>query len=378
MSISEPEIKILTDAEGVTAYSMSLGGTWYPLQIDNDRFLLYNQARIRKAPSVDENIVTQSRLENSVREWAEVANIGFWSLPINKEVKEVRFTPDADAARYCMLKGHNECPSDTCEVVNKSCLPSKTDASQQSWWNVGSKLNARPSGKVFSIVWATSVQTSSEPRYITMLEPDERPESTLIVVFPGNARNGESTIIGDDKRQQCIDEIKEQLPKRERVVLCGHSTGSTWAQMVAYHLTSSLNRDEVEKVFVVGGAPLKWMDENQLRQWDYYFGKQCAFFVVYSEDNYWQGYIDSFTQRCAGPRCLRKFGDNKEELCTGDCPTRTGPLILIDMKTGKKVELNDSYKPVIASYEDLHSLSIILPLVFKFMYKYYYVPSVKK
>ena len=143
-----------------------------------------------------------------------------------------------------------------------SCLP----AGQSRWWDIGAVVNARPTGEMFRLVHKVGVtfkkpdggEATSYIHDICTMETVERNNYYRVVLFP----TGRVTGLPHGVQKEVIEVIRESLQHCRFVVLCGHSMGASWAQMMA--LECCLQDFPIrDRIYVVGSAPFHWASREE-------------------------------------------------------------------------------------------------------------------
>lgn len=215
-----------------------------------------------------------SLLPDALLLWYGLVDLCFWIvLRPDQLQKTVTYTDDEQEAACCFSSSVKSCPPDTCKMTAGSCVPTRASS---TWWTVGAQVNARPTGRLFTLCDTIHVQIATNrnvEHYISFLEPSTAPNQVTVVVFPSGLHKMCPVPVLD----KVCDVVRKYVDRGQNIVLCGHSMGASWAQMVALALVEK--NIAVDNVCVVGAGAFKWATPKQARVLWQRYKTRWTFFV---------------------------------------------------------------------------------------------------
>ena len=208
----------------------------------------------RKRNDVD--LVDTSMLHAALALWFGVADVAHWFSTPQQPVKTVEIGSEIDARRCFSITDATACTEALCVFRGSSCLP----MGQSRWWDIGAIINARPTGEMFRLVHKVGIvfkklNGNTATSYICTMETVTRSNYCRIIVFP----TGKVMGLPRGVQTSVLEVIRESLQHHRFVILCGHSMGASWAQMMA--LECCLQDEDFpirNRIYVVGSAPFHW------------------------------------------------------------------------------------------------------------------------
>ena len=227
--------------------------------------------------------------------------------------KLVNYSNNSETAVTCMNET-NPCSPPCVEKVNsKKCFPN--DVSE--WWiNNVSLVNSESDGKVYRLLNKVAIKQvlppkSSLHKFIVELEPVEDSQCHTIFIFPSGLVTG----IPLDIRNIIIPKIINSLQTKNKVLICGHSMGGLWTQVIAYCLIiSRVPKELLDKLYIITSGSSSWATPEMYRLFTRTYDPQKYIFFCNSDTNKGDKYIDPkiliFTPPNSGPYFKTDDDDN--------------------------------------------------------------------
>lgn len=234
-------------------------------------------------------IITEKPLNEALKLWWGLQDIGTWYFSVDKQQKDVGFTKDPGDALKCFSSSNNE---DDCKSTNKcrfiprneKCIPSEF---QSKFPEIGAKINSKTNGEVFTLTFFLYLRrkkedTASHGQYpiISVLETKNK----AVVIFPvGNIKQKKhpdilGKLIPDDEKKALRKKITNLITNKKIVVLCGHSMGCSFAQMFGLELILK-GLGTRQNLFIVGSAAYMWTCQPVIEMFEKVYSQRCKFFA---------------------------------------------------------------------------------------------------
>ena len=212
-----------------------------------------------KRNQIGGNEVHINNLIQSVEDWYGLSIIGTWNIrkgATKDATKDVNFTENIDTCNKCSSKNTQEaCNEDPdCNFKGSSCL---SFGKHEEWFNLNSKINSKDKCKIFQLKNKIGVNKVLPMQiiqlFIVELEPEIDYEKLSLFIFPIGIIIKPTREIIDEVIKFIIIALKD----KERVVLCGHSMGGSWAQIIGYHISQRQNQN-VDNLYIVSSGAWIW------------------------------------------------------------------------------------------------------------------------
>ena len=227
--------------------------------------------------------------------------------------KLVNYSNNSETAVACMNETTPCSPPCVEKVNSKKCFPN--DVSE--WWiNNVSLVNSESDGKVYRLLNKVAIKQVLPPRsslhkFIVELEPVEDSQCHTIFIFPSGLVTG----IPLDIRNIIIPKIINSLQTKNKVLVCGHSMGGLWTQVIAYCLIiSGVPKELLDKLYIITSGSSSWATNDMYRLFTTTYDPQKYIFFCNSDTNKGEKYIDPkiliFTPPNSGPYFNTDDSDN--------------------------------------------------------------------
>jgi pimeloyl-ACP methyl ester carboxylesterase len=193
--------------------------------------------------------VLSRELKTSLIDWFGLQDVGTWR---GQQPRHVAFSEAAPEACVCFYQDDQQaCETAGCNWKAASCVPGGGVKSE--WFVAGKSLvNSKSDGRLWRLIQYVPITLKDgSAAFASVLQPEDGQNTTVIVCPPGDVRD-----IPPPVAEALVEHTSAALVDGKRVVLCGHSMGGVYAQMVALQC---LRRSvDTSHLYVVGSGAYMW------------------------------------------------------------------------------------------------------------------------
>jgi hypothetical protein len=219
-------------------------------------------------------------MKHAINQWLSLNDVGMWVSSTSAPEKKVGFNQNQESAGECFRrKTPDDCEQlkSHCKFKGRSCLPN--ESSQVFWIDGKSKINARPSGEVYTLINHIPLKVFPNPdvhRNICVFEHSKTGD--VVVIMPVGMPIRIPTI----ELELISSLIIHILYTGANVVLGGHSMGAIHSQMVAVEICKLVDPDDRDELlanmYVFGSGCPKWASADDRELFELVFQGRFMFF----------------------------------------------------------------------------------------------------